>query len=84
MVGDGWAGCGREDRLGWGSPRGECEGTHKGCPYGVEARGRDASLAACSGELEKRRWEADSTSFVTEKVQVSLQKEEEAFGFALV
>ena len=61
-----------------------CEGTHKGCPYGVEARGRDASLAACSGELEKRLWEADSTSFVTKRRQLGRQKEESMFGFAPV
>ena len=67
MVGDGWAGCGREDRLGVGQSEGGMRGHPQG--VGVEARGRDASLAACSGGHPQG---------------VSLQKEEEAFGFALV
>ena len=88
MTGDGvvsfWVSAGDGDcPKGLGAVRAGIRGHPQGVPYGVGTRGRDASFAACSGDSGKWRWEADSTSFVTKKVQVGLQKEEWVFGFAL-
>ena len=89
MAGDGavffWASAGDGDcPKGQGAVREGIRGHPQGVPLRVEAKGRDDRLAAGSGDLEERRWEADSTSFVTKRMRVGLQKEESVIGFALV